>query len=58
MDWLDLLAVQGTLKSLFQYHNFYDPATQRVDLDPVSSGLGLGTQYLESYHRPTESESV
>ena len=21
MDWLDLLAVQGTLKSLFQYHN-------------------------------------
>ena len=21
MDWLDLLAVQGTLKSLFQYHS-------------------------------------
>ena len=21
MDWLDLLAVQGTLKSLFQHHN-------------------------------------
>ena len=21
MDWFDLLAVQGTLKSLFQYHN-------------------------------------
>ena len=23
MDWLDLLAVQGTLKSLLQYHRFF-----------------------------------
>ena len=23
MDWLDLLAVQGTLKSLLQYHSFH-----------------------------------
>ena len=58
IDCFDLFAVQGTLMSLFQHHSFYDPATQRLDLDPVSSGLGLGTQYLGSYHRPTESESV
>ena len=25
MDWLDLLAVQGTLKSLFQYHHSKAP---------------------------------
>ena len=23
MDWLDLLAVQGTLKSLLQHHSFF-----------------------------------
>ena len=25
MDWLDLLAVQGTLKSLLQHHSIYQP---------------------------------
>ena len=29
MDWLDLLAVQGTLKSLLQYHNLKAPILQR-----------------------------
>ena len=26
MDWLDLLAVQGTLKSLLRHHNFISPS--------------------------------
>ena len=29
MDWLDLLAVQGTLKSLFQHHSSKVPILQR-----------------------------
>ena len=29
MDWLDLLGVQGTLKSLFQYHNSKASILQR-----------------------------
>ena len=29
MDWLDLLAVQGTLKSLLQYHNLKSPILLR-----------------------------
>ena len=29
MDWLDLLAVQGTLKSLLQYHNSKASILQR-----------------------------
>ena len=29
MDWLDLLAVQGTLKSLFQHHSFKASILQR-----------------------------
>ena len=30
MDWLDLLAVQGTLKSLLQYHNLKASILQRL----------------------------
>ena len=35
MDWLDLLAVQGTLKSLLQYHN------SKASILPVLSLLHL-----------------
>ena len=37
MDWLDLLAVQGTLKSLLQHHSGSDhpPGTQRLVRVPV-----------------------
>ena len=31
MDWLDLLAVQGTLKSLLQHHSSKAPILQRSD---------------------------
>ena len=31
MDWLDLLAVQGTLKSLLQYHSSKTSILQRSD---------------------------
>ena len=30
MDWLDLLAVQGTLKSLLQHHNWASLVAQRL----------------------------
>ena len=32
MDWLDLLAVQGTLKSLLQYHSWKAPILSRINL--------------------------
>ena len=32
MDWLDFLAVQGTLKSLLQHHSFQKP--QFFDIQP------------------------
>ena len=35
MDWLDLLAVQGTLKSLLQHHNSKAPILRRSDLFTV-----------------------
>ena len=35
MDWLDLLAVQGTLKSLLQYHNSKASVVQRSALATV-----------------------
>ena len=38
MDWLDLLAVQGTLKSLLQHHSSPGPATQ-AELRPVKVAL-------------------
>ena len=31
VDWLDLLAVQGTLKSLLQHHSSKAPILQRLD---------------------------
>ena len=39
MDWLDLLAVQGTLKSLLQHHS---SKNQLVNAGDVGSVLGLG----------------
>ena len=35
MDWLDLLAVQGTLKSLLQHHNSKAPILRRSDFFTV-----------------------
>ena len=35
MDWLDLLAVQGTLKSLLQHHNWASLVAQRLKRLPA-----------------------
>ena len=35
IDWFDLLAVQGTLKSLFQHHNLKAPILRCLALFPV-----------------------
>ena len=35
MDWLDLLAVQGTLKGLLQHHSLEASILQRSDFFPV-----------------------
>ena len=45
MDWVDLLAVQGTLKSLLQYHN----SKASIHLDSVSfrSNAYIHTSSLE-----------
>ena len=40
MDWLDLLAVQGTLKSLLQHHSSRDTDVQNRLLDSVGEGEG------------------
>ena len=42
MDWLDLLAVQGTLKSLFQHHSTY------VEIKPISIGR---SDYSQTYYQ-------
>ena len=40
MDWLDLLAVQGTLKSLLQHHSSKASILQSLPLSSESSGRG------------------
>ena len=49
MDWLDLLAVQGTLKSLLQYHSS-KAACYQCDFQRLvfSVGLGLLTCKMET----------
>ena len=60
MDWLDLLAVQGTLKSLLQYHSskasvlsvqlFETPWTVATRLlcawDSPGKSIGIGSHFL------------
>ena len=38
VDWLDLLAVQGTLKGLFQYHREIDGETVESVADFILGG--------------------
>ena len=42
MDWLDLLAVQGTLKSLWMEDSFYLPGTQCKVIVPWESPCAMG----------------
>ena len=49
MDWLDLLAVQGTLKSLLQHHSSVSQSCQTL-FDPMAcstTGFPVHYQYLE-----------
>ena len=39
MDWLDLLAVQGTLKSLLQHHSSKASILQRSAFDPTLTSI-------------------
>jgi len=54
MDWLDLLAVQRTLKSLLQYHSskasFLDPG-----MEPRSPALKADSLLSEPPGKPTEA---
>ena len=45
MDWLDLLAVQGTLKSLLQHHN-HSPHSPLATTSLFSESLGLFVSYF------------
>ena len=45
MDWLDLLAVQGTLKSLLQHHS------SKVPILPCSASCGEWGQILIAVRR-------
>ena len=55
MDWLDLLAVQGTLKSLLQHHSwkasilwhaYYMPENNNT---PISEGPNLADTYINCF---------
>ena len=50
MDWLDLLAVQGTLKSLLQHHSTKAPILRRSALFLVQLSVcdGLYHMFIES----------
>ena len=43
MDWLDLLAVQGTLKSLLQHHSFPQTVLSRPGILPKHQSCKSGT---------------
>ena len=60
MDWLDLLAVQGTLKSLLQHHSSKASILRRSALFslPVSYSLHEISFSLESGGGGKEVESV
>ena len=52
-DWLDLLAVQGTLKSLLQHHSSKAPILQRSAFFTVQLSLYLAIKPLSmSYYCP------
>ena len=46
MDWLDLLAVQGTLKSLLQHHSSKAPILRLVNKAEVDVIAGIPLLYL------------
>ena len=52
MDWLDLLAVQGTLKSLLQHHHSSKASLERVAIpfsrDLPNSGIEPGSPALQA----------
>ena len=74
MDWLDLLAVQGTLRSLLQYHSSKASVLQYSAFFTVQLssshwcpqdwrhqhhlGSSLEIKILRPHHRSTESESL
>ena len=45
MDWFDLLAVQGTLKSFLQHHSLKASILQRSAFFPSGEGNGKRSQY-------------
>ena len=51
MDWLDLLAVQGTLKSLLQYHSSVTPSWLMMVLSSTVSLLIFSELYLSIFDR-------
>ena len=63
LDWLDLLAVQGTLKSLLQHHNSKaaskgSPTVHTADSvtsDLLYSRICLGPLLLPCLHHPVPS---
>ena len=49
MDWLDLLAVQGTLKSLLQYHSLKESILQRSAFFIVQLSHPYVTDYWKNH---------
>ena len=58
IDWLDLLAVQGTLKSLLQHHHSSKASLERVAIpfsrDLPNSGIEPGSPVLKAGSLPSE----
>ena len=62
MDWLDLLAVQGTLKSLLQHHRLKDSSLFFPDHRHLACSLGQFVEqqvnFLIISHSPDSVDSV
>ena len=52
IDWLDLLAVQETLKSLLQHHSSKASTFLKVTEESKKAGLKFNIQKLRSWHHP------
>ena len=52
IDWLDLLAVQETLKSLLQHHSSKASIFLKVIEESKKAGLKFNIQKLRSWHHP------
>ena len=51
MDWLDLLAVQGTLKSLFQHHSSKASILQCSELSRLGAHSWIWANHLVTHRR-------